>query len=72
MITTIPEYKLELIKAMERCGATVLTEDKGGQFVVKIRMPGMKQIKTGSSSGYPIEHAYLLWVQENPDAEVLS
>lgn len=65
-------HRLDLIKRMERAGATVICECINDVNTVKIRMPGMRQIKMGSTSGYPIEGAYELWLEQNPDAEVLA
>lgn len=66
------QARQELIKRMEKAGAEVITEDTGKQYLVKIRMPGKRQIQKGSTSGYPILQAYEKWLEENPDAEVLA
>ena len=49
------------IAEMEREGCTVILEDAGNQFVVKVRQPGHRQIRSGSTSGYPIDHAFGTW-----------
>lgn len=49
------------IAEMEREGCTVILEDTGQQFVVKVRQPGYRQIRSGSTSGYPIKHVFETW-----------
>lgn len=51
------------VHAMEREGATVILEDTGREYVVKVRVPGARQIRKSSTSGYPVGAAYEAWQQ---------
>ena len=47
-----------MVSAMEHRGYTVILEDTGREFVVKVRVKGSRQIRHASTSGYPIRQAY--------------
>lgn len=57
--------KIKVIKALEKAGCTVVLENTGDQYIVKIREDGHRQIRTGSTSGYPIEHAFDKWQERH-------
>ncbi len=51
------------IAEIERVGARVILEDTGREYVVKVRVPGARQIRKSSTSGYPVSAAYEAWQQ---------
>lgn len=51
---------------MEEGGATVVLEDGSSGYVVKVRQPGHRQIRSGSTSGYPISDAFEQWEAIRP------
>lgn len=62
---TLRDVEWRVIAAMEAGGATIILEKQGEQHIVKVRHPGKRQIRTVSTSGYPIQHAFEKWMLEN-------
>lgn len=46
------------IRMLEHAGCTVILEDASLEYVVKIRVPGHRQIRQDSTSGYPFDLAF--------------